>query len=259
MRVTDGAERVVTVLDALAAAPEGLGVSEIARALGVHRSTASRLLGTLASNGMVERDAATHRFRLGARLVGLAATAVARLPVVSQARPELEQLSADASETVNLAILDRFHVIYVDQVTPAQTVVMASWVGRRSPVHASSSGKVLLAWGDPRARQALLRRRLEPLTERTVTDPDVLRRALEEVRRRGYAASNGELEDGLVTIAAPVLMDGRAVAAVSVSGPGYRVPTRDLPRLGRLVMEAAAAVGHRMSGRTSSFRIDRGA
>jgi DNA-binding IclR family transcriptional regulator len=186
-------------------------------------------------------------------MVGLAATAVARLPVVSQARPELEQLSAAASETVNLAILDRFHVVYVDQVTPAQTVVMASWVGRRSPVHASSSGKVLLAWGDPRARQALLRRRLEPLTERTITDPDELRRALGEVRRRGYAASNGELEDGLVTIAAPVLADGKAVAAVSISGPGYRVPTRDLPGLGRQVMEAAAAVGHRISGRTSSF------
>jgi DNA-binding IclR family transcriptional regulator len=253
MRVTDGAERVVTVLDALGAAPDGLGVSEVARALGVHRSTASRLLGTLGASGMVERDAATQRFRLGARMVGLAATAVARLPVVSQARPELEQLSAAASETVNLAILDRFHVVYVDQVTPAQTVVMASWVGRRSPVHASSSGKVLLAWGDPRARQALLRRRLEPLTDRTITDPDELRRALDEVRRRGYAASTGELEDGLVTIAAPVLADGKAVAAVSISGPGYRVPTRDLPGLGRQVMEAAAAVGHRMSGRTSSY------
>jgi DNA-binding IclR family transcriptional regulator len=99
-----------------------------------------------------------------------------------------------------------------------------------------------------------LRRRLEPLTRRTITDPDELRRALDEARRRGYAASNGELEDGLVTIAAPVLADdGRAVAAVSISGPGYRVPTRDLPGLGRQVMEAAAAVGHRMSGRTSSF------
>ena len=99
---------------------------------------------------------ATRRYRLGPRLVGLAATAVARLPVVSQARPELEQLSAATSETANLAILDRLHVVYVDQVTPAQTVVMASWVGRRSPVHASSSGKVLVAFGDPKLREALL-------------------------------------------------------------------------------------------------------
>ncbi|MGZ8630122.1 MAG: IclR family transcriptional regulator [Actinomycetota bacterium] len=252
MRVTDGAERVVLVLDALGSAPDGLGVSEVARDLAVHRSTASRLLGTLATSGMVERDLLTQRYRLGARMVGLAATAVARLPVVSQARPELEQLSATTSETVNLAILDRFHVLYIDQVTPAQTVVMASWVGRRSPAHASSSGKVLLTWGGPRALQALLRRRLEALTERTITDPNAFRALLDDVRRRGYASSNGELEDGLITIAAPVLVDGRAVAAVSISGPGYRVPSRDLPRLGRRVMEAAAAVGHRMTGRTSS-------
>ena len=157
----------------------------------MHRSTTSRLMGTLAASGIVERDAATRRYRLGPRIVGLAATAVARLPVVSQARPELEQLSVATSETANLAILDRFHVVYVDQVTPAQTVVMASWVGRRSPVHASSSGKVLVAFGDPKLREAVLRRRLEPLTERTVVDPDALGRLLREVARRGYASSTG--------------------------------------------------------------------
>ena len=251
MRETDGAERVARALETLGGAPNGLGVSEAARALRVHRSTASRLLGTLAASGMVERDQLTQRYRLGARIVGLAATAVSRLPVVTQARPELEHLSAATSETVNLAILDRFHVVYVDQVTPAQTVVMASWVGRRSPVHASSSGKVLLAWSDARTREALLRRRLEPLTERTITSADAMRAALDDVRRRGYASSDGELEDGLVTIAAPVLIEGRAVAAVSVSGPGYRIPARDLPRLGRRVTASAAAIEHRMAGRTT--------
>jgi DNA-binding IclR family transcriptional regulator len=252
MRATDGAERVVRVLDALGGARDGLGVSDVARTLKVHRSTASRLLGTLAASGIVERDAVTQRYRLGARMVGLAATAVARMPVVSQARPQLEQLSADTSETVNLAILDRSHVVYVDQVTPAASVVMASWVGRRSPVHASSSGKVLMAWGDQKARQASVRRRLEAITDRTITDVEELGRVLDETRRRGYATSDGELERGLVTVAAPVLLDGRAVAAVSISGPGYRLPARDLPGLGRRLMEAAAAVAHRMAGRSSS-------
>jgi DNA-binding IclR family transcriptional regulator len=251
MRATDGAERVVQALEELGGAADGLSVSDVARTLGVHRSTASRLLGTLAASGMVERDPLTLRYRLGVRVLGLAAAAVARLPVVSQARPELEQLSAATLETVNLAILDRFHVVYVDQVTPAQTVVMASWIGRRSPVHASSSGKVLLAWSDPRTREALLRRRLEPLTRRTITTAAAMRAALDDVRRRGYATSDGELEDGLVTIAAPVLIEGRAVAAVSISGPTYRIPSRDLPGLGSRVMAAAAAVGHRMAGRTT--------
>jgi IclR family acetate operon transcriptional repressor len=255
VRATDGAARVVQTLDLLGAAPEGLGVSAIAEALGVHRSTTSRLLGTLASSGMVERDPTTQRYRLGPRLVGLAATAVLRLPVVSQARPELELLSSATSETANLAILDRYHVVYVDQVTPAQTVVMASWVGRRSPVHASSSGKVLMAFGDPRTRESLLRRRLEPLTERTITDASTLRLLLDEIRRRGYATSSGELEEGLVTVAAPVMGDDGAIAAVSVSGPSYRFPTRDLPVLARHVVDTAVAIAHRMAGRTSTAGI----
>ncbi len=249
MRTTEAADRVVTVLDLLGAERDGLGVREIARRLGVHPSTASRLLGTLAAAGLIERDEATARYRLGARIVGLAAVAVDRLPVVSQARPELEHLSAVTAETVNLAIRDGTHVVYVDQVTPAQTV-MASWVGRRSPVHASSSGKVLLAFGEARARDVLSRRRLEALTSRTVTDPARLADVLRQVRRQGYAASVGELEEGLVTIAAPVLADGSAVAAISVSGPTYRLPTRDVPHLARQVMDAAAAASHRMAGRS---------
>ena len=251
VRATDSAERVVLVLDLLGSAPEGLGVSDVARALGVHRSTVSRLLGTLAGSRLVERDERTYRYRLGARIVGLAAGAVARLPVVSQARPELEQLSVMSSETANLSILDGTHVVYVDQVTPPQTVVMASWVGRRSPAHASSSGKAMLAFGGPRIREKVLRGGLEAITPKTVTDPGTLRSILDEIRRRGYAVSAGELEEGLVTMAAPVLVDGRAVAAVSLSGPSFRIPVHDVSRLGRLLMDGAAAVGHRMAGRSS--------
>ncbi len=252
MRATDSAERVVQVLDLLGTSPRGLGVSEVARELDVHRSTASRLLATLAASRIVERDERSGRYRLGARIVGLAASAVARLPVVSQARPELEHLSMISSETSNLSILDGTHVIYVDQVTPAQTVVMASWVGRRSPAHASSSGKVILAFSDPGLRAAVLSGRLESITPKTVTNPVKLDAILGQTRRRGYAASIGELEEGLVTLAAPVLVDGRAVAAVSLSGPSFRIPARDMSRLARLLMDAAAAIGHRIVGRSSA-------
>lgn len=249
-RSTDGAQRVVDVLDLLGESRDGLGVREIARRLDVHPSTSSRLLATLAAGGLLERDPASARYRIGSRVVGLAAAAVDRLPVVSQARPELEHLSAASAETVNLAIRDGRHVVYVDQVTPAQTVVMASWVGRRSPVHASSSGKVLLAFGaDDIAAAIRALGRLERLTERTVTDPVILAETLRRVRRQGFAASAGELEEGLVTIAAPVLVEGSATAAISVSGPSYRLPSREVPHLARLVMDAAAAAAHRMAGR----------
>jgi IclR family acetate operon transcriptional repressor len=249
-RSTDGAQRVVDVLDLLGESREGLGVREVARRLDVHPSTSSRLLATLAAGGLLERDDGSGRYRIGARVVGLAAAAVGRLPVVSQARPELEHLSSVSAETVNLAIRDGRHVVYVDQVTPAQTVVMASWVGRRSPVHASSSGKVMLAFGGDDVDAAVRALgRLERLTERTVTDRGRLLETLRQVRRQGYAASVGELEDGLVTIAAPVVVDGVAAAAISVSGPSYRLPAREAAHLARLTMDAAARAAHRMSGR----------
>ena len=248
MRETDSAERVVAVLDRLAGAPEGLGVTELALLLGIHKTTASRLLGTLALTGVIERDTTTRRYRLGARLVSLAGAAVARLPVVSQARPELEHLATVAAETANLAILDGRHVVYVDQVVSSQAVVMASWVGRRSPAHASSSGKVLLAFSDEAVREAVLSAPLERLTPQTIIDPGRLRTLLEETRRRGYASGVGELEDGLVTVAAPVLLRQRAIGAVSLSGPIFRIPQRDHPHLGRLLMEAASAISRRMSG-----------
>jgi len=143
MRATEAARRVVTVLDLLGESADGIGVQEVARSLDVHPSTASRLLATLGASGIVERDPGSKRYRIGARVVGLAAAMVDRLPVVSQARPQLEHLSAATSETANLAIRDGFHVVYVDQVTPAQTVVMASWVGRRSPGAALQAGQVL--------------------------------------------------------------------------------------------------------------------
>jgi DNA-binding IclR family transcriptional regulator len=126
---------------------------------------------------------------------------------------------------------------------------MASWVGRRSPAHASSSGKVLVAFGDPRTRQAVLRGKLDRLTPRTLTEPKRLAAVLDRVRREGYALGIGELEDGLVTMAAPVLVDGRAVAAVSLSGPSYRLPERDLSQLSRVLIDAASAASHRMAGR----------
>ncbi len=248
-RSIEGAERVVEVLDLLGESVDGLGVREIARRLGVHPSTASRLLATLGGAGLLERRSDTGRYRIGPHVVGLAAAAVDRLPVVSQARPQLERLSAVTAETANLAILDGLHVVYVDQVTPAQTVVMASWVGRRSPVHASSSGKVLVAFGPPALADSVVAHRLERLTDATVIEPARLRDVWRRVRRQGYAASAGELEDGLTTIAAPVLVGGVAAAAISVSGPAYRLPQRDVPGLARHVMDAAAAAANRMSGR----------
>jgi DNA-binding IclR family transcriptional regulator len=249
VRATDGVDRVVTVLELLAEAPEGLRVADVARALDVHKATASRLLATLRARRVLDRDA-SGRYRLGPAFLRFAAVALTGLEMVSQARPDLEALGRRTGETVNLAILDGVEVVYVDQVTGDHAIVAGNWVGRRSPAHCSSSGKVLLAFGPDAIRTRVVSGRLERRTTHTVTDPRRLQVLLEEVRRRGYARSVSELEDGLTTVAAPVFVRGELIAAVSVSGPSFRLPARDLPRLGRLAVDAAGAIGRRMSGGT---------
>jgi IclR family transcriptional regulator, acetate operon repressor len=238
--------RAVRALELIAEAGE-LGVSDLGRGLGVHKATASRLAATLAAGGLIERDPASDRYRLGFGLLRLVGAAMASIDLVRTAHPVLEELAERTHETVNIGVRSGDGVVYVDQVSSAHLVASTNWVGRRTPLHCSSSGKVLLAHMPEAERQQALARPLEALTACTVTDPAQLRRQLEEVRVRGYATIREELEEGLNAVAAPVRQsDGAVVAALSVSGPSFRVRPIDLPRLGRLTVDAAGAVSWRL-------------
>lgn len=250
MRTISGVTRVAHIVEILGDARHDLGVTEIAAKLGVHKTTASRLLGTLADSGLVERNPESGKYRLGVGLIRLAAVALNGLDVIQAARPTLEALAERARETVNLAIMDQGRVLYVDQITSLHhSIVMANWVGRRSPAHCSSSGKVLLAFGDPDRAEQVLRGPLEKLTTSTITSPERLRGQLAAARRCGWARAMEELEDGLATVAAPIMGPKGVVAAVSVSGPSFRITAHDQPRLAKLAIEAAAAVSGRINHR----------
>jgi DNA-binding IclR family transcriptional regulator len=238
--------RAMRALELIAHAGE-LGVTDLGRGLGVHKATASRLAATLAAGGLIERDPATDRYRLGFGLIRLVGAAMASIDLVRMAHPILEELAERTHETVNIGVLSGNGVVYVDQVSSAHLVASTNWVGRRTPLHGSSSGKVFLAHMPEPERQQILARPLEALTPRTVTDPARLRRQLEEIRVRGYATIQDELEEGLSAVAAPVRRsDGVVTAALSVSGPSFRVRPIDLPRLGRLTVDAADAVSWRL-------------
>jgi IclR family transcriptional regulator, acetate operon repressor len=238
--------RALRALELLAEAGE-LSITELGRRLDVHKATASRLVATLAQRGMVERDPVTEKYRLGFGLIRLAGAAMAGLDLVRTARPILEDLAEKTKETVNLGVLSGDSVIYIDQVTGARSIVAVNWVGRRTPLHCVSNGKVLLAYADEADRERLLSMPLERATRNTVVDPDKLRAQLAEVRARGYATTMEELEEGLNAVAAPIhRADGQVVAALSVSGPAFRMRPVDLPRIGRVTMEAATAVSRRL-------------
>jgi DNA-binding IclR family transcriptional regulator len=238
--------RALTALELVADAGE-LGVSELGRQLGVHKATASRLAAVLAERGLLERDPVSERYRIGFGLVRLAGAAMSGLDLVRLSRPILETLAERSREASNLGVRSGDDVVYVDQIAGSRSIVTVSWVGRRTPLHCTSNGKVLLAHADEPDRERILAGPLEAFTPHTVTDPDKLRRELTAIRTRGYAQAVEELEDGLNAVAAPVRQaDGRVIAALGVSGPAFRMHAVDIPRLGLLSAEAAQAVSRQL-------------
>jgi DNA-binding IclR family transcriptional regulator len=224
-----------------------LGVTELGRRLGVHKATASRLAATLAEHGFVERDPVTERYRLGFALVALAGSATANLDLVRTARPVLEELAERTRETVNLGVRSGDGVVYLDQVSGARSIVSVSWVGRRTSLHDTSNGKVLLAFAANDDVDRVLAGALERRTSNTIVDPGRLREQLATVRERGWAQTLEELEEGLNAVAAPVRdADGSVVAALSVSGPAFRMRSVDMPRIARLAVDAGSAVSQRL-------------
>ena len=239
-------DRAVAILEILARDGEA-GVTEVARELGVHKSTASRLLAALDRRELVSQDTARGRFRLGVGLVRLAGAAGRSLDVVQESRPVCRALARQEGETVNLAILSGRDALYLDQVAGPAALSPHNWAGQRIPLHATSDGKVLLAY----LSQAELARCLTPplrrFTDRTITTLDELSPVLAEVRQRGFATAVDELEAGLTAIAAPVRNEeGRVVASISASGPSFRIPADRIGQVAESVRRAAAEVSRRL-------------
>ena len=238
-------DRALTILSVLARLGQA-GVTEIAMELGVHKSTAFRLVSTLEAHELVEQTEDRGKYRLGLGLVRLAGASTARLDVVQEARPVCRKLAAECGETVNVAVLSDRAALYVDQAAGSAALPSHNWVGQHIPLHATSNGKVLLSGLEPDE----VDRRVEALpayTETTITDRRQLHEELAYVRERGYAVATDELELGLTALAAPVhIAHGVVVASVSVSGPSYRLPEPRVSELVLLVVEAADDVSRRV-------------
>jgi IclR family acetate operon transcriptional repressor len=239
----------LALLDVLAASDSGLGVSELARRIGVNASTASRLLATLEHQGFVERDPGGP-YRLGLKLVALADRVLARLDVRALARPQLERLVAATGETATLSIPGEHAAITIDFVPSESTVASIARLGRPSVAHATATGKVMLAFaGGPHAELGGLDGGLIAYTDRTITNRDVLARQVRAVREQGFAEAVGEREPDLSALAAPVL--GRArelVAIVGVQGPASRLTTSRRRAVRPALLGAAAELTRALGG-----------
>lgn len=240
------ADRALAILTAFDDGRADLGVSELAAELGMHKSTVSRLLAALERRGLVRRQG--ERFAPGPELARLGTLALRGLTVEGAARAPLELLAERTGETVNLAVRDGDRALNVLQVDASHFVGVTDWTGRAAPLHASANGKALLAFGDRAATRKLAR-----LTPRTIVDRRALRVELERTRAAGFAVAVEELELGLHAVAAPVFdAGGSCVAAVSVSGPAYRLTEPRLPGVGELCAATASDVSARLGHRRAA-------
>ncbi len=237
--------RAISILQVLAI-QGAAGVTEIAVELSVHKSTVFRLLATLEARGLVEQYTERGRYRLAYGVVQLAAGATKMDDLSLLSRPVCRQLAETVRETVNVVVHDGRAVISIDQVLGAPAVTTVNWVGQRTPMHATSAGKVFMAHMDPEQLDALLEGGLETYTPHTIVDPAALKREVALVRERGYAHTMDEHEIGLSAIGAPIrTLDGGVIAAVTASGPTFRMNEDTLPELAEHVLAAAAEISQR--------------
>lgn len=239
-------DRAVRVLQILAQNGE-TAVAHIARELGVHSSTASRLLTALQAHELVEQSRSRGSYRLGVGILRLAGATAGQLDLTTQAQPVCDALAAELDETTNIAILSGGVAINVCQAHPATAVATQNWVGQRTVLHATSSGKVLLAHTPEADLDDILAGELAGFTSHTITSAERLRAELRAILARGYAVAVEEFEEGLNAVAAPVRAhDGTVVAAISASGPAYRLTEERLPEVAVAVLRASVEVSRRM-------------
>jgi DNA-binding IclR family transcriptional regulator len=238
--------RAVTVLEILARTGEA-GVTDIATELGVHKSTAFRLIAALEQGELVAQDSTRGRYRLGVGILRLAGATVARLDLVQESREICQSLASEVGETVNIAVPSGRDALYLDQVMGPSALSPHNWVGQRIPLHATSDGKVLLAYLFEGQVAEVLTRPLRRFTGHTITSGRRLEQELAEVRERGYATAVEELEAGLTAIAAPVYnAEGVVTASISASGPSFRLSEDRIPDVAGAVRRAADEISRRL-------------
>ncbi|MFC7456475.1 IclR family transcriptional regulator [Brachybacterium sp. GCM10030267] len=242
-------ERAAQVLEILARDGQS-GVGQIARELDVHVSTASRLLGALENHDLVERSEAGSVVQLGVGVLRLAASTRSGLDLTDQAGPVCDALAEELGETVNLAVYRSGSAVNLYQAEGTRTVALHNWVGGRTVLHATSSGKMLLAHLPRDESEPLIAADLERFTERTITAPDLLRRELRIIRERGWAQAVEEFEDGLNAVAAPIYgPEGTVIAALSAAGPTYRLAPDELPAAAETLLGGAREISRRLGHR----------
>jgi DNA-binding IclR family transcriptional regulator len=240
---TQAVLRAISLLKAFSDEQPQLGLAELTRMVGLNKTTTYRLLTALESQGLIVRSPVSDTYRLGPEVIALGGRALRASDLRSVSRAELEGLARITGETATLEILVGSDVLVLDEVSGAHLVGATHYIGARWPAHATSTGKVLLAFASEAELESALQHPLAQVTERTLAVPEDLHRELADIRAQGYATAVEELEVGFSAIAAPVRNhDGQVMAALSLNAPSARFTSERLQEIAPLLLEAAARV-----------------
>jgi DNA-binding IclR family transcriptional regulator len=239
--VSQTVERALSILEFLADEPRNL--TQVAEHLGVHKSTASRLLQTVEAQGFVRHDA-NHVYRLGPRLMDLAFRALAAIDVRAVAAPHLRQLGELTAQTIHLAALDGGEVIYIDKHEGSQSVRMYSRIGKVAPLYCTGVAKAILAFRPEAERRTLAERiTYEPHTKRTITTPAAFLAELDKIRGRGFAVDDREHEDFIHCVAAPIRSpDGSVSHGLSITTTTMSLSRKQLMELVPVLLETSSRI-----------------
>ena len=224
-----------------------IGVTSLSRRLGVAKSTVYRLASTLVSEGLLEQNPETEKYRLGMSLFGLGALVRQRMNVATDARPFLFHLREATGETVHLAILEGPDIVFVLNLESNHAIRMRADLGARKPAFCTAEGRAMLAFQPQDVVNDVLGRRLVARTPKTIIDVKQIKAALDDVRARGYATEDEQSELGMRSVAAPIRnSNGRVVAAIGLAGPMQRISDEALATFAPLVADAARTISARL-------------
>jgi len=234
-------EKALRILEIIGLSEGSLGVSEIAEMAGYPVSTAHRLLGVLVKAGFLYRVGRGYRIGLKVWEIGAGSGGIGGL--VRECQEAMEYLAAETEETIHLAVRDGCWGVYVARIASSQRVGCQTRVGQRVPLFCTATGKALLAFESEAVIRSVLENGLVAYTDKTVVDEGAIKVMLKEVRRLGYSSNDGEYDDQIGGVAAPIRnWQEKVVAAVGVAGPRYRFTEERLRTVGKVVLEVAQSV-----------------
>lgn len=255
-------DRGLKVLDAFGPDAPELRLTDISERVGISKSLAYRITSTLEASGYLTRDPETKRYRLGIRVFQLGIVAEHSIDIRRIAQPTLRQLAAETRETVGLIVRDPLGPICVDVIESPQGLRVFAQVGRRMPWHAGSSGKVILAYLPTGEQERILEAdQFERFTPTTITDPEMLRATLAQIRRDGYYVGTHDLDEHALGVAAPIFdHEGSVCGAISVSAPTIRMSEpSEISVLTDQTLQATSQIsqqlGYRPAGRSSALSV----